>query len=1171
YFPMATEQPVFSLSGSRQSSAVELLDYAFALGDDRKLNRKFTFQLVSRERQSLKPVVFACSSDRELEEWRHAFQTRAQEPKTNSRVHNVPSALADALRRAEEAFAANDSKRSNTVDVAKLHALLQSVGWQLNERELRAAEQQLDPSRSGKIPRDRFLFWAKSYCAAQQGGTRRFREAAEALVCELVEDLPLPHALKRMFRAKGLVAYLVTPESTTAAPVAKKQRLKGDNVSLQVPLQCTVDHLGFRCIVFASSRVRALERVDAANCYTQLQRVFKALGLMTDSLDGEASSSISDDDSTSVLPSFLPKSMQCVSGRADIAQRLQLHSMFDTFTADVSSSAATPPAALSSEFARFKLRPEFVRQYGAMLPLHANAHLLPALSEELERDGETERPLALRRRILEAQLLQQAALSASQFLQCEVVPAFVRSLEESAALSARVIDSRSLTAALHESGINVRYLGLCFSLATTKHVRRLLLAEMVARVCKIELRALLRDVVQGAASRSVQRTVDEALAHDGFLSDAMVQSQTRQAVMEFFNVVLGATAADAKVFWRDQLLPRVRLAFGVDGAALHSLEALLSDDLVHLPQLFQCLQSHAGVAFEDHTRYSFKSSEPFKVSDLVALHRPRTKLVARTTSRCEDLLGGLDALVANEELELALALTKLHVAIHDAAPHDERTRALPELFASAAELSVRVGLLDDAERFEALALESGARNHAQSARARLVTMALKHAAGLVDDVRAHYALAVEAATWHLGSPHPLLFELHATMADLLSDCGALQDATRTVACAVDMARECFGRTSVVYADARHRQGELLCACLDRADEAIGVLEDAVGVYERHFGDDVAVDADAARSTVGDACKLSAAACCSLIASVSFAESDGARSGVEKAYATARRALALRRDALLPAGHADMLSSLLQLGALARSLGDHFRALEHLRPALLLLRHQRLDEQGIEQVRGVTQAVLQLQLQSLTREQSGVVDKTRGRFSTLLSSLASGGCSQSAAPHDSSDDTDGSNKGQSGENGGASREVAQLLAFVLRKLLADEQGEYLPTLIDKTEQELHKHRQQFAMNLTGTTMRCESAEEPSPFAKRLQSPTAFASRFASFSGVGGTSLPATESPSLASPLSSRTADSPRAFGARSSPLHQSVVRQAQRTSPLTTPDGAFMFGAQLAALLFLAEA
>ncbi|GAB9470832.1 hypothetical protein Gpo141_00008067 [Globisporangium polare] len=73
YFPMATEQPVFSLSSSRQSSAIELTDYEFAMGDDKKLNRKFTFQFVAKEK-SLKPIVFACSSEKELDEWKLTFQ-----------------------------------------------------------------------------------------------------------------------------------------------------------------------------------------------------------------------------------------------------------------------------------------------------------------------------------------------------------------------------------------------------------------------------------------------------------------------------------------------------------------------------------------------------------------------------------------------------------------------------------------------------------------------------------------------------------------------------------------------------------------------------------------------------------------------------------------------------------------------------------------------------------------------------------------------------------------------------------------------------------------------------------------------------------------------------------------------------------------------------------------
>uniref|UniRef100_K3WMR4 PH domain-containing protein n=1 Tax=Globisporangium ultimum (strain ATCC 200006 / CBS 805.95 / DAOM BR144) TaxID=431595 RepID=K3WMR4_GLOUD len=50
YFPMATDQPVFSLSSSRQSAAISLTDYAFGLADEKKLNRKFSFQFVSKEK-----------------------------------------------------------------------------------------------------------------------------------------------------------------------------------------------------------------------------------------------------------------------------------------------------------------------------------------------------------------------------------------------------------------------------------------------------------------------------------------------------------------------------------------------------------------------------------------------------------------------------------------------------------------------------------------------------------------------------------------------------------------------------------------------------------------------------------------------------------------------------------------------------------------------------------------------------------------------------------------------------------------------------------------------------------------------------------------------------------------------------------------------------------------
>ncbi|CEG43889.1 hypothetical protein L917_09436 [Plasmopara halstedii] len=73
-FPMAVQQ-VFALSSSRHSSTYELMDYKFAVADERRLNRKFTFQLESIQKSS-KTVTFACSSEKELVEWRLALQSR---------------------------------------------------------------------------------------------------------------------------------------------------------------------------------------------------------------------------------------------------------------------------------------------------------------------------------------------------------------------------------------------------------------------------------------------------------------------------------------------------------------------------------------------------------------------------------------------------------------------------------------------------------------------------------------------------------------------------------------------------------------------------------------------------------------------------------------------------------------------------------------------------------------------------------------------------------------------------------------------------------------------------------------------------------------------------------------------------------------------------------------
>ncbi|KAF1775661.1 hypothetical protein GQ600_1364 [Phytophthora cactorum] len=65
---MAVEQQIFSLGSSRQNSSYELMDYKFAVVDE--------WSSAERSVKSSKAVTFACSSEKELAEWRFVLTSR---------------------------------------------------------------------------------------------------------------------------------------------------------------------------------------------------------------------------------------------------------------------------------------------------------------------------------------------------------------------------------------------------------------------------------------------------------------------------------------------------------------------------------------------------------------------------------------------------------------------------------------------------------------------------------------------------------------------------------------------------------------------------------------------------------------------------------------------------------------------------------------------------------------------------------------------------------------------------------------------------------------------------------------------------------------------------------------------------------------------------------------
>ncbi|KAE8980023.1 hypothetical protein PR001_g24385 [Phytophthora rubi] len=652
---------------------------------------------------------------------------------------------------------------------------------------------------------------------------------------------------------------------------------------------------------------------------------------------------------------------------------------------------------------------------------------------------------------------------------------------------------------------------------------------------KASLRAILPDataaILRQAKSTDddVHHNIDPATARA--LAKLALQEEASQVTVEFFNLVLGISSPDSKAFWEERILPQVQAKFGLSREALN-LDTMISEDLLHLPQLFHALQFQTGVYFSDNMNYNFKGAEPLALEYIQSIC-PTTVLLARTSTECERVLESSDAYLAAGQFSSALSGIMFHISILETAPSDERNLSLCHLLTCAANISLAMNLRDQAKQLAILAIEDSPSNHAELTRAYTVLMKLKHAAGDLAGAQEYFATALEPIQWHLGPVHPLLCDTYMTMSEILGDLGEPEQAVEILQSCVALVRDCFGKTSLLYADIRRQQGMLMYAANPKDGEAIiGVLEDAFSVYEKHFQDpveDIPVYKDFA------------AECCYMLANLRTQVS-GVQAA-EAAYGIALTGLGLRKE-VLPPDHEDMMRSYLQLASLSRDLGELYRAVDYYKPGLSILKTIR-DDEHIDQIRSVTQAMLQLHLQTLSLEKRSTVDKTAKRYAqqwprfALLSRKMLP--DKSAAPEDDVG------------------EESALLIFVMKNLFQLEPIEYFEQLIEKTDLEFQDYRKQYNLNFAGT-LRRTNADAPSPQHAMLRSSSG---RFASFSGAGTFSPPGSPRPPL-SPMHHPTLFSPSSRSGGRTSFNQLDCNF------LKTTTGEFTFGGQLATVLFLID-
>lgn len=179
------------------------------------------------------------------------------------------------------------------------------------------------------------------------------------------------------------------------------------------------------------------------------------------------------------------------------------------------------------------------------------------------------------------------------------IPEFVNWMLDN---SHKIISSVHVIELLHEKGINLRYLGMIYTLIpdTCKRLKYNIIGfQMLTRVIKSLLLCQLRSVTYET------------------------QDTLNQAIIDFFNLVLGQ-GEESDQFWKITMPIHICLKYGPFGFKYDPIRDNFHQILGHL-MLFQLMQHHTGIYFEKSSEELFSPNHkgrgfrPLQVSHLVSI------------------------------------------------------------------------------------------------------------------------------------------------------------------------------------------------------------------------------------------------------------------------------------------------------------------------------------------------------------------------------------------------------------------------------------------------------------------------------------------------------------------------------------------------------------------------
>lgn len=390
------------------------------------------------------------------------------------------------------------------------------------------------------------------------------------------------------------------------------------------------------------------------------------------------------------------------------------------------------------------------------------------------------------------------SLEADTYLYTVILPLVASKLDS---LSYVPVDSYGFTEFLHSHGVNMKLMGLLYSLCKILFVKRIILSEAIARTCKGILKHGLKDISRRSKAESISAQYRGRSTEKNYKEhNDVVNKEKKLLMLDIFNLVFGQSNLTSS-FWSGLLANRLFHKFGINLENIPNLYSIL-----HLPQLFISLQYHTGVVFSDKANYCFNDPRvpsPFQLSDITSCSNYTLKCkfpipgsIGQYTSKGDSYL--VCGLYEDAAIAFKIQLTSILFSIPEINSPKEIALLGHATYKYALSLFLSGSYVAASEIIQSF-IESYPMNSALSGRMLTFLMSCMFKQGNYTNAMKYFDLAEEVYKYSLGLNHPVHSLHFCALGDLYYSIEKNKQAILMITFALESSKKILGVDHILSA------------------------------------------------------------------------------------------------------------------------------------------------------------------------------------------------------------------------------------------------------------------------------------------------------------------------------------------------------------------------------------